>query len=57
MKVAVENDLIVKAQTLTGIKTKKAVVEEALRFFIAIESQKKLAELWGNVKVDVEAYK
>ena len=45
-----------KAQKLSNIKTKKAVVEKALQLFVAIENQKKLLELWGNVEVDDKAY-
>jgi Arc/MetJ family transcription regulator len=54
--IDINDELMEKAQKLSNIKTKKAVVEEALRLFIAIENQKKLSAFWGNVEVDDKAY-
>ncbi len=48
---------MLKAQKLSNIKTKKAVVEKALEVYIAIENQKKILDLWGKVELDEEAYK
>ena len=45
-----------KAQKLSNVKTKKAIVEEALRLYITIENQKKLSELWGKIEMDDKAY-
>lgn len=54
--IEIDDKLMAKAQKLSNIKTKKAVVEKALQLFVAIENQKKLLELWGNVEVDDKAY-
>jgi len=55
--IDLDNDLIAKAQKLTNIKTKKVIVNNALRLYVAIENQKKLLELWGKVELDDEAFK
>ncbi|WPU98017.1 type II toxin-antitoxin system VapB family antitoxin [Mucilaginibacter sp. cycad4] len=54
--VDINDELIAKAQKLGNIKTKKAVIEEALRLYVTIENQKKLAELWGKVELDDKAF-
>jgi Arc/MetJ family transcription regulator len=54
--IEIDDDLMKKAQKLSNIKTKKAVVEEALRLYVTIENQRKLAELWGKIEVDDKAY-
>jgi hypothetical protein len=48
---------MLKAQKLSNIKTKKDVVEKALRLFVALENQKKLTDLRGKIEIDDEAYK
>lgn len=55
--IDISDDLMLKAQKLSNIKTKKAVVEKALEVYIAIENQKKILNLWGKVELDEEAYK
>jgi Arc/MetJ family transcription regulator len=54
--IDLNDELVAKAQELGNIKTKKAVIEEALRLYVTIENQKKLAELWGKVKLDDKAF-
>lgn len=54
--IEIDDDLMAKAQKLTNIKTKKILVDNALRLYVTVESQKKLIELWGNVEVDDKAY-
>jgi len=54
--IEINDELMAKAQKLSNIKTKKAVVEEALRLFIAIEDQKKLSAFWGNIEIDDKVY-
>jgi Arc/MetJ family transcription regulator len=54
--IDIDDDLMAKARKLSNIKTKKALVEEALRLYITIENQKKLIDLWGKVEVDDKAY-
>ena len=54
--IEINDELMEKAQKLSNIKTKKAVVEEALRLFIAIENQKKLSAFWGTIEIDDAVY-
>lgn len=54
--IEINDDLMAKAQKLSNIKTKKAVVEEALRLYITIENQRKLSTLWGKIEIDDKAY-
>ncbi|WP_158992140.1 type II toxin-antitoxin system VapB family antitoxin [Mucilaginibacter sp. L196] len=54
--IEISDDLMAKAQKLSNIKTKKAVVEEALRLYITIENQRKLSALWGKIEIDDKAY-
>lgn len=54
--IEIDDELMAKAQKLSNIKTKKAIVEEALQLYVTIENQKKLAELWGKVELDEIAY-
>ncbi|MBS1526363.1 MAG: type II toxin-antitoxin system VapB family antitoxin [Bacteroidetes bacterium] len=54
--IDIDDTLMAKAQKLTKIKTKKAIVEKALTLLVTIENQKKLLELWGKIEVDDKAY-
>jgi len=54
--IEINDELMLKAQKLSNIKTKKAIVEEALRLFIAIENQKRLSALRGKVEMDDKAF-
>ena len=54
--IEIDDKLMAKAQKLSSIKTKKAVVEKALELFVTIENQKKLMDLWGKVEMDDKAY-
>jgi Arc/MetJ family transcription regulator len=54
--IDINDDLMTKAQKLSNVKTKKAVVEEALRLFITVENQRKLAALKGKIKLDDKAF-
>jgi len=55
--IDINEELMLKAQKLSNIKTKKDVVEKALRLFVALENQKKLTDLRGKIEIDDEAYK
>lgn len=59
MKISIEinDDLMAKAQKLSGIKNESAVIEKALQFYITIESQKKLKDLYGKVELEDVALK
>jgi len=54
--IEIDDQLMKKAQKLTNIKTKKILVDNALRLYVTIENQKKLLELWGKVEIDDRAY-
>jgi Arc/MetJ family transcription regulator len=54
--IDIDDELMEKARKLTNIKTKKTLVENALRLYIAVENQKKLSALWGNIKMDDSAF-
>jgi Arc/MetJ family transcription regulator len=46
--IALDDDLIAKAQKLTGIEEKAALIREALKLLIARESAKRIALLGGS---------
>ncbi|MEM9390461.1 MAG: type II toxin-antitoxin system VapB family antitoxin [Bacteroidota bacterium] len=48
--IVIDDNLMRKALNCSGLKTKKAVVEEALRLLIKLKSQARLLELKGKVK-------
>jgi Arc/MetJ family transcription regulator len=54
--IEIDDQLMAKAQKLTNIKTKKTLVDNALRLYVTVENQKKLLELWGKIEVDDKAY-
>jgi Arc/MetJ family transcription regulator len=54
--IEIDDKLMARAQKLTNIKTKKILVDNALRLYVTVENQKKLLELWGKVEVDDKAY-
>lgn len=55
--IEIDDVLMKKAQKLTNIKTKKAIVEYALERLVAMENQKRFLPLWGKVTIDDEPYK
>jgi Arc/MetJ family transcription regulator len=46
--LALDDELIAKAQELTGVQEKSALVREALRALIQRESARRLARLGGS---------
>jgi Arc/MetJ family transcription regulator len=48
--VVLDDDLIERARQLTGIKTKREVIQEALRTLIQLREQGQLRELRGKLK-------
>ena len=46
--LAIEDDLLAKAQTLSGIQDKAPLVREALKALIQRESARRLAKLGGS---------
>jgi hypothetical protein len=56
MKVKVDTELLKKARKVTGIKSDKVMVENALQLFITLENQKELLNLWGKVKFNNDSH-
>jgi len=54
--IEINDDLMAKAQKLSSVKTKKAIVEEALKLYVTIENQRKLTDFWGKIEIDDKAY-
>ena len=46
--LALDDELLAKAEALTGLKEKSALVREALKALIERESAKRLAQLGGS---------
>jgi Arc/MetJ family transcription regulator len=50
--IVLDENLIERAQKLTGIKTKREVVQEALRTLILLREQAEVRQLRGKLKWD-----
>ena len=48
--IVLDEELIGRAQVLTGIKTKRAVVQEALRTLVQLHEQAAIRELRGKLR-------
>jgi Arc/MetJ family transcription regulator len=48
--LVLDDELVAEARKLTGIRTKRALVEEALRVLIATRKRKSLLDLEGRVE-------
>jgi Arc/MetJ family transcription regulator len=46
--IALDDDLLAKAEALTGLKEKSALVREALKALVERESARRLARLGGT---------
>jgi Arc/MetJ family transcription regulator len=46
--VTLDDDVLAKAATLTGVKATSALVRQALETLVRLESAKRLAALGGN---------
>lgn len=47
--IEIDDELMAQALKTTGLKTKKAVVEEGLRLLIGLRGQASVAELYGQI--------
>ena len=47
--IVIDDELMAEAQRLTGVKTKKQVVDEALRLLIQIYQQKEIRQFRGKL--------
>ena len=54
--IDINDNLLLKAQKASKIKTKKALVEKALQLLITMENQTELLDMWGKVELDDKAY-
>jgi Arc/MetJ family transcription regulator len=54
--IEIDDQLFAKAQKLSNIKTKKAVVEAALKLFVTMENQRKFSQLRGKIEMDDIAF-
>jgi len=54
--IEIDDTLLAKAQQLTKIKTKKAVVEKALELLVQLENQKIILDYWGKIQLDETAF-
>ncbi|MFQ5613375.1 MAG: type II toxin-antitoxin system VapB family antitoxin [Anaerolineae bacterium] len=48
--VVIDDELMARALESTGLKTKKAVIEEALRMLIRLKSQENVRQLRGKLR-------
>ena len=48
--VVIDDDLMAAALESTGLKTKKAVIEKALRTLVQLSAQEKTRSLRGNLR-------
>lgn len=55
--VVLDDKLVVKCQKVTGIQTKKALIDFALQEILRHENQKKILELRGKVKWEGDLHK
>ena len=49
IRVVIDDELMNQALTVSGCRTKKAVIESGLRLLVQMESQKRLRNLRGKV--------
>ena len=50
--IDIDDELLAEAMQLTGCKTKKALVEEALRRLVQLKRQAKIADYFGKLPWD-----
>ena len=48
--VEIDDELIKEAQRLSGLRTKRAVIEEALKMLVRVRRQSDILKLAGKVK-------
>jgi Arc/MetJ family transcription regulator len=50
--IEIDDKLMKEAQKLSGLKTKRAVMDAALRMFVRVQHQKDILKLAGKVQWD-----
>ena len=48
--VVIDDELMAAAMESTGLKTKRAVIEEALRTLVRLKSQERVRSLYGKLQ-------
>jgi Arc/MetJ family transcription regulator len=48
--IEIDDDLMARALELSGLKTKRATVEQGLRLLIKLKQQERVGELFGKVR-------
>jgi Arc/MetJ family transcription regulator len=48
--VVIDDDLMISALRLSGLKTKKSAIEEGLRLLVQLKRQSKIREFRGKLK-------
>ena len=48
--VVIDDDLMISALQLSGLKTKKSAIEEGLRLLVQLKRQSKIREFRGKLK-------
>lgn len=47
--IVIDDDLMREAMQLSGLKTKREAVEEALRLLVTLRKQEKIGDLYGKL--------
>jgi len=55
--LTINDELMAKAHSISGIKDKDVLIEAALKLFVTVGNQNKLLELWGKVEFDEDSLK
>ncbi|HMR32935.1 MAG TPA: type II toxin-antitoxin system VapB family antitoxin [Geminicoccaceae bacterium] len=57
--IEIDDELMAQALKMSGLKTKKAVVEEGLRLLVGLRGQASVADLYGKIpwEGDLEAWR
>ncbi len=57
--IDIDDELMAQALKMSGLKTKKAVVEEGLRLLIGLRGQAPVADLYGRIpwEGDLDAWR
>jgi Arc/MetJ family transcription regulator len=50
--VVIDDELMAAAMESTGLKTKRAVIEEALRTLVRLKSQERVRSLYGKLQCE-----
>ncbi len=57
INLTINDELMAKAQRISHITDRNALIEAALKLFLTVKNQNKLLELWGKVEFDEESLK